>query len=445
MIERNIIRIGLFVLVTGCTFTSKPDTEEKTRQPNIIVIMADDLGFNDLGCYGNDRIKTPNIDNLAKKGIRFIDFHSNGAVCSPTRASLMTGKYQQKVGIEGVITAKNHRHIGLAINEITIADFLKKHKYKTGLIGKWHLGYDTLFSPVNNGFDYFKGYVSGNIDYHSHIDQVGYYDWWLNKDTLSEKGYSTDLITNTSIEFISKNINNPFFLYIAHESPHFPYQGRKDKADRKVNGQFKILGSRVDTKNAYKEMIEVMDEGIGYLFNYLEEQKLLSNTLILFFSDNGAASIGSNYPLRGNKASLWEGGHRVPAIAYWKDSIKPKTVNETVLTMDVFPTLVELVNPQFMEKYEFDGISFLSLLFSDIDQKDFLHRPLFWRFGDKKAVRLNNWKLLIIDNKEYLFNLHEDVMEMYNQIGKYPEMKDSLYNILNEWEMEIDKFEIKTD
>jgi len=435
----------LIVLTIGCNTTSKTNEENKVGQPNIIIIMADDLGYNDLGCYSNRIINTPNIDNLAKNGIRFSDFHSNGAVCSPTRAALMTGRYQQKAGIEGVVTAKSHRNTGISTNETTIADFFKTHNYKTGIIGKWHLGYDTIFSPVNNGFDYFKGFVSGNIDYHSHIDQEGYSDWWLNKDTVSEKGYSTDLITKASIKFISENKSQPFFLYIAHEAPHYPYQGRKDPAVRKINGQFNTHGSRVDKENAYREMIEVMDEGIGELIDYLDQQKLLANTFILFFSDNGASNIGSNYPLKGNKGSLWEGGHRVPAIAFWKNEINPGVVSETILTMDIFPTLVAMTDRHNIEKYDFDGTSFLSLLLSDFDDKSFVNRTLFWRFQNKKAVRLNEWKLIIVNDKKYLFNLNEDISERNNLIEKYPAIKDSLSNSLEKWELDIAKFEIKTD
>jgi arylsulfatase A len=366
MILNRIIASLILCIGVGCSTASKVPDEQVRNSPNIILIMADDLGYHDLGCYWNKNHLTPNIDNLAKNGIRFTYFHSNGAVCSPIRAALMTGRYQQRAGIEGVVTALNHRHTGLDPTEITIADFFKKQDYKTGLIGKWHLGYDTIFSPTKNGFDYFKGFVSGNIDYHSHVDQVGQYDWWLNTETIIEEGYSTDLITNSAIDFISNNKEQPFFLYIAHESPHYPYQGRNDKADRiPGNKDFHTHGSRKDKKNAYKEMIEVMDEGIGDLVEYLDKEKLLENTLLLFISDNGAAGTGSNYPLKGTKGSVWEGGHRVPAIAYWKDHINSGTSKEIVLTMDIFPTLVDLINLTYFNNFIPDGKSFLTVLNND--------------------------------------------------------------------------------
>lgn len=442
--KKNICRFLSSIFIIAIIFSCNKDQVEIENRPNIILIMADDLGYADLGVYGNDSIKTPHLDQLAKNGIRFTDFHSNGAVCSPTRAALMTGRYQQKSGIGGVVTALNHRHTGLDIDEFTMADFLKEEEYKTAIIGKWHLGYDTIFSPVNNGFEYFKGFVSGNIDYHSHIDQVGAYDWWQNKDTLVEEGYSTDMITKASLQFISEHKNDPFFLYMAHEAPHYPYQGRNDQADRTINGKFKVHGSRPDKKAAYKEMIEVMDEGIGKLITYLEENNLLSNTLILFLSDNGASKTGSNNPLKGFKGSLWEGGHRVPAIAYWKDRIQPGISDETLLTMDILPTLMDLVNPKKLNDYNLDGKSYLSLLLQKSDKTDFRNRPIFWRYGNKKAVRLNEWKL-VLDQKKFLFNVKKDLREQNNLIDTNPKMKDSLMNLLNTWEEEVNQFSDRTN
>ena len=406
--------------------------------------MADDLGYGDLGCYDNENILTPHLDKLAKNGIRFIDFHSNGAVCSPTRAALMTGLYQQRVGIQGVVTAKNHRHTGLSNKAFTIADFLKQQDYKTGIIGKWHLGYDTLYSPLNNGFDYFKGFVSGNIDYHSHIDQEAHYDWWLGKDTLVEEGYSTDLITQSSIAFIDANKQHPFFLYVAHESPHYPFQARQDSADRTVGGKFIVQGSRQDKAVAYKEMIEIMDEGIGQLFAALEQQKLLENTLIFFCSDNGPAAVGSSGSFKGKKGSLWEGGHRVPAIAYWKDKIQPSVRKEPLMTMDIFPTIVDLVNP-VAERLVTDGQSFLPLLFSNPGIGSFPERVIFWRFKNQTAVRQDEWKLVKTADELALFNLKKDPSEKHNLISDHPDKKKHLMEQLEQWESEMAQYELRTN
>ncbi|MEA3476736.1 MAG: sulfatase-like hydrolase/transferase [Bacteroidota bacterium] len=198
------------------------------RKPNIIIILADDYGYGDVGCYGSKRFLTPHLDALAAGGLRFTDFHSNGTVCSPTRAALLTGRYQQRTGINGVVTAAGHRHTGLDLEETTFAEVLKSEGYVTALFGKWHLGYLPDYNPVRQGFDEFTGYVSGNVDYHAHLDQTGMEDWWKQDELNPECGYTTDLITDHGVDFIQRHSEKPFLLYIAHEAPHYPYQGRND-------------------------------------------------------------------------------------------------------------------------------------------------------------------------------------------------------------------------
>lgn len=420
------------MVIFGCT---------ENQQPSIILIMADDLGYGDLGCYGSKHIQTPNIDRLAASGIRFLDYHSNGAVCSPTRAALMTGRYQQRSGIEGVVSAAGHRHTGLSPEECTIGDYLGSKGYKTGIIGKWHLGYDTAFSPLNNGFDYFKGYVSGNIDYHSHIDQTGYFDWWLNKDTLCEEGYVTDLITAAAIQYISENRDHPFFLYISHEAPHYPYQGREDTADRSIAGNFPVRGSRPDTENAYREMIEALDDGIGEIVSVLEQNGLLENTFLFFCSDNGATVTGSNHPLKGFKGKLWEGGHRVPAIAYWKGHLEPGMNDETILSMDLFPTLISITGNEMPDDLDFDGQDFSQSLFSGHALQE---RPVFWRFKSQRAIRKGPWKLLADGDELFLYNLETDPGESKDLKEEYPAMEETLLVLLDQWCEEMDLYVPRT-
>jgi arylsulfatase A-like enzyme len=410
--------------------------------PNIVLVMADDLGYGDLGCYGGEHVATPNLDKLAASGVRFLDYHSNGAVCSPTRAALMTGRYQQRSGIEGVVTAARHRHTGLSTDELTIAEFLHAKGYHTGIFGKWHLGYDTAFSPLNNGFDSFRGYVSGNIDYHSHIDQAGIFDWWLNKDTLVEEGYVTDLITEHAIEFIEEHSGSPFFLYVSHEAPHYPYQGRRDAADRTMGGTFPNSGSRRDRKNAYREMIQAMDEGIGKLVSALERSGQLDNTFLFFCSDNGANSTGSNRPLKGFKGRLWEGGHRVPAIACWKGHILPDISPETILSMDLFPTIISLSGHPRPDDLEFDGIDFSQVFLSGESLPD---RPVFWRFKNQQAVRHGPWKLILDGEEVLLYNLQSDLGEENNLAERYPVTRDSLRMLLDQWALEMDQYTYRTE
>lgn len=265
---------------------------QKQAKPNFVIILADDKGYGDISCYGNTQIKTPNLDQMAKEGVRFLDFHSNGAVCSPTRAALLTGKYQQRTGITGVITAKEHREVGLSLSENPIAEALKKEGYVTGIFGKWHLGYDKKYNPVHQGFDEFIGYISGNVDYHSHFDQEGNSDWWKDDKLANETGYSTNLISQNAIDFITRHQKKPFLLYISHEAPHSPYQGINSKADRfpgALNGvDFATNGSEKNIFPVYKEMIEILDESIGETINTLKKLNLDENTMVIFCSDNGA-------------------------------------------------------------------------------------------------------------------------------------------------------------
>lgn len=318
--------IILFCTICLVLGQSCREVKKEPPRPNFILIMADDLGYGDIGCFGNMQIKTPVIDQMAKEGVRFTNYHSNGAVCSPTRAALMTGNYQQRAGVTGVITAKNHRDTGMPLSETTIAEVLKKEGYSTGMFGKWHLGYPAKFNPVHQGFDEFQGYVSGNVDYHSHVDQEGYADWWKSDTLKPDTGYSTDLITRYAGDFISRHRSNPFFLYIAHEAPHSPYQDRNSKADRfpgARNGiDFLVQGSEKDKAAVYKNMIEILDENIGSVVNTLKRFGLYENTVIIFCSDNGApGKMGSNGVLSGFKGSVWEGGHRVPAVMQWPGHI----------------------------------------------------------------------------------------------------------------------------
>ena len=408
---------------------------------NIIIILADDMGYGDLDCYGNNAFDTPHLDKMARNGLLFTDFHSNSSVCSPTRAALLSGQYQQRVGIEGVVLANKFRHTGLDQETYTIAQYLKSLNYGTAIIGKWHLGYDTAYSPLNFGFDYFKGFVSGNVDYHSHIDGEGMHDWWEQKDTIVEPGYTTDLITENAIDFITKNREQPFFLYVAHEAPHFPFQGRDDPPDRTIGGSFPMHGSTTDVESTYREMIQALDDGVGAIFQILKEFELLENTIVFFLSDNGALEkVGSNAPFSGYKNGLWEGGHRVPAMAYWKKRITPGISDEILMTMDLFPTVVSLTGGDLPEGIQLDGVDFSSVL---LDGKKLEDRNLFWRFKGDRAVRRGPWKLLVEGDSTYLFNLEKDPYEQSNLIGQSV-MADSLMQLLQIWENEMDEHALNT-
>ncbi|SHN10107.1 Arylsulfatase A [Cyclobacterium lianum] len=445
---KNLILVTGLLALLGWGCNSQPNNAVNTKPvgtlPNVVLIMADDLGYNDLGCYGNTTIKTPNIDRMARFGTRLTDYHSNGVVCSPTRASLMTGLYPQEAGVEGVITAKGHRDRGMDPDKFTLAEYLKDSGYATALFGKWHLGYKPEFGPNVQGFDQFVGFVSGNVDYFSHIDQEGYEDWWNNQKLQKEAGYLTDLITGKALEYMEeRNKDNPFFLYLAHGAPHSPYQGPNDKADRTVGGDFPIQGSREDKVNAYKEMIEALDRSVGGVLDYLEKNGLAENTLVIFCSDNGGTrNLGSNAPFSGYKSQVYEGGHRVPAIFYWKDKISPGESGELAMSMDLFPTITSLMGlevPKDLSGKDFSGI----FAQEKADQKN-EERTVFWRFKNQAAARKGNWKLVKIDGEAKLYNLSTDIKETTDVKEEFPDVFQELNRAYEEWEFGLNEETILT-
>jgi len=435
--KNRIVVLMLAVLLAACS--ERKQSVEST--PNIVLIMADDLGYGGISCYGDTVIKTPNLDGLAANGIKFTDFHSNGSVCSPTRAALMTGKYQQRTGVGGVITAKSHRTVGLSLDELTIAEEFKKHGYNTGMFGKWHLGYPKEFNPTLQGFDEFVGYVSGNIDYHSHIDMEGYLDWWKGDTIDNEEGYSTDLITEYGVKYIENNdpkkTGKPFFLYLPHEAPHGPFQRRIDEALREVGKPNIRTVKKEDIRSIYKEMVEVMDEGVGKVIQALKETGVYENTIVIFISDNGANSYGNNGVLRGFKASAYEGGSRVPAIFTYPGKFKKGIVNhQTALTMDLLPTLLDFIGQK--PSTDVDGISIKETL---LHQAQLPERDLFYSFQNKSFIRNGDWKLVYIEredgDKVELYNLADDIGEQNDLSSVHPEMAKEMFGRLQAWQKEV--------
>jgi arylsulfatase A-like enzyme len=387
---------------------------------NLILIMADDMGYGDLSCYGNKAYQTPHLDRMAAEGMRFTDFHSSGPVCSPTRAGLMTGRYQQRSGIPGVINAAFgiNRHHGLQHAEVTLPEVLREAGYRTAIFGKWHLGYREKFNPVHQGFETFRGYVSGNIDYHSHIDRMGVFDWWNNNVLEDETGYSTQLITDHALKYIGQHQQDPFFLYLAYEAPHDPYQGPGDPPIR-VEGE--LVSNRYETgriPRAYREMVQTMDTGIGRILAKLKSLSIDRQTLVFFLSDNGANKNGQNGELKGFKGSLWEGGHRVPAIAWWPTVIPPNCFcDDLSISLDVMPTFLEISGAKIPEGHFLDGQS-LKPAFLQGSLPDRM-RKLFWSYGSQLAMREGPWKLWVDSRKSgsaQLFHLDEDIAEKNNLI-----------------------------
>ena len=428
--------VSLAVLgILAATFL--PRTAESNERPNFVVIMADDLGYGDLSPYGG-WIQVPHLQKLAAGGMQFSDFHSSGNVCSPTRAGLMTGRYQQRAGIPGVVFAdpKREAHLhGLQTSEVTFAELLKGAGYSTAMFGKWHLGYFKKYNPIHHGFDEFRGYVSGNVDFFSHIDQAGSYDWWHQDKHAQEDGYVTHLITQHAVNFIRNHKDEPFCLYLPHEAPHYPYQGPNDSAERQVGNVKRTTGSRQDIRKAYREMVEEMDKGVGAVMAELKKQGLEKNTLVLFFSDNGANKNGNNGPLRGTKGSNWEGGHRVPCIAHWPGKIKAGSrTDDLAISLDVMPTLLDAAGVAMSKDRKLDGTSLLPTL---LGEQSLGHRQLVW---NGKAIRDGHWKLIVNGKGSKgtaLYDLSKDLGEKTNLAKSAPDRVRKMLTALEAWQQDV--------
>lgn len=436
--DQRLLAIVTVAVSLGTALTlDRPLAAQTERRPNFVIIMADDLGYGDLSSY-DGWISTPNLDRLADDGLRFTDFHSSGNVCSPTRAGLVTGRYQQRAGIPGVVYADPKRDVhyhGLQQNEITFANVLGEAGYATALFGKWHLGYEPQYNPIHRGFDRFRGYVSGNVDFFSHVDQAGVFDWW-NQDRLEDDaGYTTHLITRYSVDFIRQQRDRPFCLYVAHEAPHYPYQGPHDQAERSAGTAFRTEGSTDDIQRTYREMVQEMDRGIGDIRRVLEELELSQHTLVLFFSDNGANKNGSNGPLRGAKGSDWEGGHRVPCLAWWPGKIAAgRRTDQLAITLDVMPTLLDAAGITPPKSRPLDGMSLLPVL---TGKSEPVERQLFW---NGQAVRRGHWKLIRNAkglNGVGLFDLNTDLGEQHNVAGQHPALVTELTAALDAWQRDV--------
>lgn len=422
-------------------------------QPNIVVILADDLGYGDLSCTGRDDLETPNLDSIANGGMMLTDFHSNGAVCSPTRASLLTGRYPHRAGIE---TALGKNEPGLPRDETTVAQILRNGGYSTAIYGKWHLGDRLENNPVHYGFDEFRGHTYGDSDYISHVDRHGDLDWWHNLEIENQEGYNTRLLTDYALRFITENRERPFFLYLSHSAIHFPWLTPNDPGHREVGRNYTSwrpdtpralskLGPHEDVGPVVRVMIEELDDSAGRVIKVLKDSGLEGNTLVFFLSDNGGylhygglhgGEISSNAPLRGQKGDMYEGGHRVPAIAYWPGEIKPGVSRQTTLTMDLLPTLLELAGLEGPGR-PVDGTSLLPLL---RDGKPLPERTLFWGMRKKRGVRKGSWKLVKNDGQDCeLYDLDGDIGEQLNLAQENPDIVRGMESALAGWEVDVAK------
>ena len=401
---------------------SAADATKSAPKPNILVIVADDLGYADIGMQGCTDVATPNIDSLAKNGVRFTNGYVSGAVCSPSRAGLMTGRYQQRFGHD----ANPRGEFGLDLKETTMAQRMKEAGYVTGITGKWHLGEQKSQMPLARGFDEFYGILPHGIAAEKQGSGGQVYRGWDKVETPSDH---TEKFGEEAVAFIERHKSEPWFLYLPFTAVHAPHIAPESYVQK-----FSNIESR--QRRQLCAMVSVMDDRVGMVLEKLRELKLEENTLIFFFSDNGGPTAASvhNGPLRGGKWTVWEGGIRVPFAVQWKGRIAPGRVLDTqVIQLDVLPTALAAAGVEASPEWKLDGLNLLPLLEGKSDK--LARDTLFWRFGVQYAVRQGDWKLTKAskDMTPALFNLAVDLGEKTDLAAQQPEKVKQLQSLWDAW------------
>jgi arylsulfatase A-like enzyme len=412
------------------------------ERPNIVVLLADDLGYADLSVHGGKQIQTPHVDSLAAGGIRCTSGYVSCPYCSPTRAGFLTGRYQERFGHEfnPALVKNGGQGQGLAVNQATIAGLLQSAGYRTALIGKWHQGEEEPFHPLNRGFTDFFGFLPGA---HSYLtsDDANFGPIFRGRERVALDGYLTDVLAREATEFIDRNKSNPFFIYLAFNAVHTPME-----APPRLLKQFEHVQD--ENRRTYLAMLAGLDEAVGQVLSKLRTAGLEENTLVFFFSDNGGpmgkfSSNGSqNDPLRGSKGDTWEGGIRVPFLIQWKGRLPAgKTYDHPVIALDILPTALAAAASEPALKFPLDGVNLLPHLTGKSTSPP--HDLLYWRFGPQMAIRQGDWKLVrpSLGKREYvdvpekpmLFNLSADIGERNDLAAQHPDRVAALQVAWDKW------------
>ena len=427
-------------VMIACLALSMAPAAEK---PNLLIILADDMGYGDLGCYGSKQIETPVLDRMASAGIRCTDGYVAGNVCAPSRAALLTGRYQQRFGFEHNLNRgfpTFPERLGIPKEQKLIANHLKDAGYRTGIVGKWHVG-DSIpeMLPNARGFDFFFGMHGGGHDY---FPKPGKHKLMRNEDKAEKirTPYLTDWFTEEAMDFMAADGDKPWFLFLSYNTPHTPMQAKKEDLER-----FAHIPDK--KRRTYAAMQWCMDQNIGRILESLKASDQLENTLIVFFSDNGGsvtASAACNAPLRGMKGSFLEGGIRVPFIWHWPAGLPAgKEFGEPIISLDLLPTFMAAAGAEMPPRerkigrksvVEWDGQNLLPFLRGENEEAP--HEALFWRMTLRgSAVREGKWKLLVnVHTPPALYDLESDVSEVNNLYGEHPEIVQRLWDRLNKWE-----------
>ncbi|MCM2369797.1 sulfatase family protein [Aporhodopirellula aestuarii] len=435
----------LFVILLACVLAHVQNARVSHGQthsrPNVIFFLTDDLGFSDISCYGATKVKTPNIDALANKGIKFTDFHTGASICSPSRAAFLTGAYPQRCGLYMGINENREEHwfLGLHPDEITLAEQFKNQDYQTFMIGKWHLGNEPEFHPLLQGFDHYYGMPS-NVGH-----SAEFFDGEELIYTSTPLAKLTTLYTERATKIIKEHGGQPFFLYFAHNYPHTPYQAGKD-----------FVGSSMDGVRG--DVIQELDWGVGEMMKALEDAGIADNTIVIFTSDNGPLKQQYAQPYRGTKYVSLEGGHRVPFIFHWPAAIDQGVESETpVVAMDLFPTLSEIIGEPLPADREFDGVSLMPLLDGKALTRPETQPFFYYNCENLQAVRYGDWKLhlprtgqqipwwdknkaLVNVKSPVLYNLRNDLHESKDVASENPEIVQQMVRMADNTRKELGEY-----
>jgi arylsulfatase A-like enzyme len=421
----------------------------QSARPNVVLIVTDDVGYGDIGSYGAPDVKTPNIDSLARNGVRLTDFYA-APQCTPTRAALISGRYQQRFALEVAMGSPKSPagETGLPARGYSLPQLLKNQGYATGLVGKWHLGYKPEFSPNAHGFDYFFGFKSGYIDYYQHTNPDGDPDLFENATPVHVDGYMTDLITERSVKFIDAHAAAPFFLEVTYNAAHWPFQVPDHPSVAAEKGRFvQPHEPGTATRQDYIAMLERADQGIGRILQVLRQRGLERNTLVIYMQDNGGEWLSRNAPLFHRKGTVWEGGIRVPAIFRWPARLPAGRVsNQVGIVQDVTASILAATGTAIPADARPDGINLLPMLEG---RSPLVERTLFFRFPiggtvRQLAVRQGSWKLLVDGAKTFVFDLSKDIGERTDLASQRQDVARRLRPLIAAWEKEVDA-EAKTN
>ncbi|MBW3538921.1 MAG: sulfatase-like hydrolase/transferase [Planctomycetes bacterium] len=447
------------------------------ERPNVVLIVSDDQGYTDLGCLGKNEIKTPHLDRLAREGVRLTSFYVTWPACTPSRGSLLTGRYPQRNGLYDMIrndvadygkrigpeeyAVSPERILGMDVREIMVSQVLKDAGYATAVFGKWDGGQLRRYLPLQRGFDEFYGLVNTGIDYYTH-ERYGVPSMSRgNEPTTEDKGtYCTDLFEREALKFIEANRERPFFLYLPFNAPHgassldpairgaaqapdeykrlYPHL-RDELVPGKAYGKEALVPSREKRRLEYMASVTAMDDAIGSVLDLLDRQKLADNTLVIFFSDNGGGGGAENDPLRGGKAQMFEGGLRVPFLARLPGRIPPGRVsNEFLTALEIFPTLTKLADAELPDGVVYDGFDMLPVLAGETASP---RTEMFWQRRGDRAARVGHWKWVDSQRGSGLFDLSEDIGERRDLSSERPEVLARVKSRFEAWRQEMDAAE----